>query len=65
MKDMFLEHPDISSALKTGYPTWNQPDEEVFCGECGCSLRGKVVYDDRYYNCLCEECLLRLHRKEC
>ena len=62
MRDWELEHPDITSALRTGYPSWDQP-ESVFCGECGKCIDDETVYGDRYYENLCENCLLVLHRK--
>lgn len=56
-----LEHPEITWALKTGYPSWNQPNEHK-CEECGCELYSDEMYKDEYHDCICEECLLILHR---
>ena len=63
MRDLFLEHPDITSALQTGYPTWNQPDE-YFCELCGDEVSSYEIYDDFGYDILCKNCLLNLHKKE-
>lgn len=57
------DHPDIASAERTGYPTWNQPREaEYYCGECGRELTSDM-YEDEHYEYLCEDCLLMLHKK--
>ena len=56
------DHPEIVSAMRTGYPTWNQP-QSIHCGECGKNLDGETVYEDRYYEHLCADCLLMLHEK--
>ena len=57
-----LEHPEISCALKTGYPSWNQPKERR-CEECGDHLYLSETYEDSDHDFLCEDCLLKLHRK--
>jgi hypothetical protein len=59
---MIPDHPDIQSIERTGYPQDNQP-VPIYCGECGCELQDDV-YEDNYYDYLCERCLLRLHKKE-
>ena len=60
---MDLEHPEITWALRTGYPSWNQP-KEVFCDWCGNDIYDEEVYEDEEYECLCESCLLKLHKKD-
>jgi len=57
-----LEHPEITCALQTGYPSWAQP-KEYNCENCGCDLYLDEIYDDLHHDYLCEECLLQLHRK--
>lgn len=63
MRDLFLEHPDVTSALQTGYPTWSQPDEYC-CEMCGDEVPSSEIYEDFGYEILCENCLLKLHKKE-
>ena len=63
MRDIDLEHPDITSALRTGYPSWNQP-HAIYCCECGCEITDDNVYEDRCHAYLCEYCLLMLHKKD-
>lgn len=55
------DHPDIQWAERTGYPQWNQP-KDYYCGECGCEIDGEI-YEDSGYEYLCEDCILRLHKK--
>lgn len=57
-----LEHPDISSALLTGYARDNQPKSH-YCDECGRCLDCETVYADNAHKYLCRECLLTLHEK--
>ena len=56
-----LEHPEITCALRTGYPSWNQPKERT-CEVCGDELYLEI-YEDFDHEFLCEDCLLKLHRK--
>ena len=56
------DHPDIESTLKTGYPTFNQP-EWYYCQMCNEELNKEEVYEDLGYDYLCENCLLKLHKK--
>lgn len=54
MRDRDLEHPDISNALRTGYPR-EQP--QLVCDKCGEPI------DDDYYIMddvwlLCQDCML-------
>lgn len=62
MRDIDLEHPDITYALKTGYPMWNQP-KYFNCCMCGDEITSDEVYEDFGFDCLCENCLLKLHKK--
>ena len=57
-----LQHPEITWIENTGYPSWAQP-KEYHCEECGCELYFDEIYEDFYHDFLCEECLLKLHRK--
>lgn len=56
------EHPDIESALRTGYGLHNQP-QSTYCEECGKCLDDEDEYEDAQHEYLCEECLLSLHKK--
>ena len=56
------DHPEIESALRTGYPSWNQP-KDIQCDHCGCVIEDEV-YEDEYNETLCLDCLLKLHLKE-
>jgi hypothetical protein len=59
-----LEHPEIDWAIRTGYPSWNQP-RELRCDNCG-DIIDDEVYEDEYNESLCLDCLLSLHlKKEC
>ena len=57
-----IQHPEITWAERTGYPSWNQPTSH-FCEECGKCLDDEDEYEDAQHDCLCEECLLVLHKK--
>ena len=57
-----LEHPDITSALRTGYPLGNEPKSH-YCEECGKNLDCEVIYADVAHEYLCKSCLLILHEK--
>lgn len=56
------DHPDIEWTERTGYPEWNQP-QSIYCGECAKCLDDEDIFEDAQYEHLCEECLLRIHRK--
>lgn len=57
------DHPDIASALRTGYPVNGQP-KPIYCGECGQRLDCEhEIYEDQGYDYLCKDCLLMLHKK--
>lgn len=57
-----IQHPEITWAEATGYPSWNQP-AEVKCDYCG-DLIDDEIYEDECYESLCLDCLLKLHLKE-
>lgn len=56
------DHPDIASALRTGYPTFGK-DISHYCEECGCCLDDRNMYSDSAHDYLCKDCLLTLHEK--
>lgn len=59
-----MQHPVITQIERDGYPAWAKP-ESVYCQECGeCLDYAEHIYEDNRYDCLCESCLLFLHRKE-
>lgn len=60
---MDIQHPEITWAERTGYPSWNQPGGTVRCDKCG-EVIDYEVYEDEYHDCLCLDCLLKLHLKE-
>lgn len=62
MPNNIPDHPDIVAILLTGYPMWSQP-EPIYCCECGKDLDDETVYEDRYHEYLCLDCLKRLHEK--
>lgn len=55
------DHPDIVMAMKTGYPSWNQP-RDIQCDRCHDYIEDEV-YEDELYEYLCVDCLLKLHLK--
>lgn len=57
-----LEHPEITCALQTGFPSWKQKTPPK-CELCGYELYLDEMYEDSDHEFLCEECLLKLHRK--
>ena len=54
------DHPDIVSAMRTGYATWNQ-SQSHYCEECGKCLDYEDEYEDACHDYLCKDCLLTLH----
>lgn len=56
------DHPDIRSALLTGYPRGGQ-SESIFCDECFKDITEEDKYDDCQHGFLCRDCLLSLHFK--
>lgn len=59
---MIGNHPEIECALRTGYPSWSQP-ESHYCEECGDCLDDVEVYEDDNHEYLCRECLCMLYEK--
>jgi hypothetical protein len=57
-----MQHPEITWAERTGYPSWNQP-QDVRCDYCGEVIEDDV-YADEFYEFLCLDCLLKLHLKD-
>lgn len=57
-----MQHPEITWAERTGYPSWNQP-VDITCDNCG-DIIDDEVYEDEVYSSLCLDCLLKLHLKE-
>lgn len=57
-----IEHPEITWAERTGYPSYSQPIE-INCEYCGEEVDEDASYVDTYYDYLCEDCLLKLHRR--
>ena len=64
MRDRDLEHPDITAAMRYGYPTRNESEVPMFCENCGAEIdEDDDFYSDGSYDCMCEDCLKSLHRK--
>ena len=57
-----IQHPEITWAEHTGYPSWNQP-QDIYCDRCG-DIIDDEVYEDEYHDCLCLDCLMKTHLKE-
>ena len=55
------DHPEIEMAMRTGYPSWNQPSE-TRCDCCG-DIIDDEIYEDECHETLCLDCLLKLHLK--
>ena len=48
----------------TGCMDCYNDNEKIYCCECGRELDPELpIYEDRYNDTLCEECLLMLHEK--
>ena len=58
------DHPDVVSAMRTGYPRDLQPNYTE-CDVCHDELDQDECYQDELYDCLCENCLLTIHKKGC
>ena len=56
-----IQHPEITWAERTGYPSWNQP-VDIICEHCNCVIDDEIYEDDIFDN-LCLDCLLKLHLK--
>lgn len=52
MRDWDLEHPDITSALRTGYPR-SFYNEQHYCTRCGCPM--PIGYEDED---VCVDCMI-------
>ena len=62
MRNNVPDHPDVAAMLLTGYPSYIQQDS-VHCCECGKPLDDETIYEDRYHEYLCLDCLKVLHEK--
>ena len=60
---MIGDHPDIECAMRTGYPSWNQPITYL-CEECGRDITNTDQFEDEHHEFLCEGCLKYFHRKD-
>ena len=58
-----MNHPEVDYALRTGYPSYTQPEEE-YCEICGMNMDSKTVYCDDTFECLCASCLLERHERD-
>lgn len=58
-----LEHPEITWARKTGYPSFAQP-KKYYCEVCGKDITDLDKYEDDRHKYLCEDCLLFYHKKD-
>lgn len=60
------DDPEIRWALETGYPSWGQP-KPICCEKCDEVLYDEdedidePMYKDEHHDCLCADCLLKLH----
>lgn len=52
------EHPDIASALQTGYPVRSRVAHCVTCMDCAKELTGADLVFDYDGDALCESCFL-------
>lgn len=59
--DRDLEHPDITQALRTGYP--HREEDDHYCEECGKYLPEDEIYEDENHKYLCSDCLLSIHKR--
>lgn len=57
------DHPEIVCIQLTGYPSYMQESNAPHCEICGVEMDEGEVYEDAHYDCLCEECLLDIHKK--
>lgn len=56
MRNELRDHPDIASALATGYPRGHLEPPMMHCADCGCELEGAdavYIFDSDE---LCEDC---------
>ena len=61
MPNNIPDHPHIRYAEQTGHSPWVD-DYIPVCENCGDEIDGDV-YADWRFDTLCEDCLLKLHRK--
>ena len=54
------DHPDIRDIERTGYPSWNQPDETIYCERCGKEISDEDQFQMNHWKSLCVDCLLEL-----
>ena len=59
---MDIEHPAITELMRTGYPRGYE-EQHIYCSDCGEEITDSEIYTDDVYEYLCEDCLLRNHRK--
>lgn len=59
-RDRDLEHPDITAALRTGYPVNRNRTPTVFCYVCDCEFYVEEACPDA----ICESCQEVLSRYE-
>lgn len=52
------DHPDVASALRTGYPLGAQESKAIKCDYCGKELSGDDYVFDYGGSPTCEECLM-------
>lgn len=57
-----FDHPEVLTIIRTGYPSWMQ-EKFVSCERCGELIEENESYEDDMYDVLCEDCLLKLHKK--
>lgn len=58
-----LEHPDITNAIRTGYPCGHEP-QPIYCERCGNDISDEEVFEDDEYEYLCVNCLMNKYEKE-
>lgn len=51
------DHPDIESALSTGYPRYNQPESSLICDQCGEPIPVEAHYYSIFGHIFCEDCI--------
>ena len=61
--DWGLEHPDIESANRTGYPRGHK-EPKIYCCECCKDITDQKQYYDCWHEYLCAECLLFFHERD-
>lgn len=51
------DHPDIESALLTGYPRSNQPESSLICDQCGEPIPVDAHYYSIFGHNICYDCI--------